>query len=160
MADLTPEQKATLLQLIADNGLTQEADSNVVANKLNAPTTTTVPGVTRPKPFAWEQLMACLSPEHALGLLQLPAITTIVDQVNAQDRAALKHWAGGFAYTGLISPTEQAAFVAILDATDTSPDTTIDGPSLFATALPGFYHVVEGVGYGRCTAALIAEARS
>lgn len=160
MGYLTPQQKADLLALIEANGLTGEPDNDVVANTLSAATTVAVPGASVPKPFTWEQLMGCFTPAEALTLQNMPAITVIVAQVNAQDRAALVRWVNGFAYSGAIGVESAGKALAVLNATETTPDSTAPGPSPFEQAFPDFYHKVDGVGYTRCTAALIAEARA
>ncbi len=156
MSYLTAEHKATLLQLLTDNGLS-ETEPYAAANRLNEPTTVTV---TSLKPFGIADVMAILSAESEDAVMDHHLADEVLTAIRNQDRAAVQLYATRFASRNppLIATAERDAVLALTTAT---VNTQATGPSKFAAALPGFYFVHEGVGYAeRCHAALIEEARS
>lgn len=143
---LTPEQKAKLIQLISENGW-DDLDPDSVANKMNQARATVLTGQTQPKPFTWDQMLACVTPENAIKILSLPALPTIIDRAEAQDRTALAQWLKSLAYTGLVTSQEAQAIAEIVNANEDAPDAVIHRPSVFDEAFPGFSCVFERQAY-------------
>lgn len=153
MPYLTTEQKASLLAAIQAAGLAQ-ADHASAANGLNAPRTRTI---QVPKPFRIADILGLLSATSQDAVMDHPLGSEVIAKINAGDRTAIGLYAATFARRSMISTAERDTILARLAETES---TTVPDASLFAATLPGFYHVVDGVGYDRCTATLIAEARS
>lgn len=145
MPMLTDQQKATLLQLLADSGLSG-ADEHVAANTLNAPRTKTV---QVPKPFTMSELMAVISDASKAAIFNHALGASVFAAVNANDRPAIALYATIFASLGTITTADRDAVLAKLAETHgvEQPDET-----LFHAAFPGFAYVVEKTedvaGYG------------
>lgn len=175
MAILTDAEKATLLQLIADSGLEQEPDNDVVANALKAARAKTV---QVPKPFRIADILGLLSASSQDAVMDHPLGGEVIAKINAGDRTAIALYANTFARRSVITTQERDAILARLAQTE---DSVVPEVSLFAEAFPGFSYVIEQtegvashdasgnpvvtqeltrVSYTTPTAALIAEARA
>lgn len=169
MAILTPEQKTTLLALIEANGLSQEPDNDIVANRLKVPAVVqgqarrvkVHPGEIQRKVYELGKMFPLIqltkNPSFAdlattaLGFLNSPQLPPV-----DVDAPAFGQMLAGLKQASVVTDADIAAILALADVTDPPSD----GPSLFAVAFPDFTYVVDGVRYDRPTAALIAEARS
>lgn len=150
---MTPEEKASLLAAMEANGLTAEGDASA-SNRLNAPRTK---AVQQPKPFRIADILGLLSAGSQDAVMDHPLGSEVIAKINAGDRTAVALYAGTFARRSMITAGERDAILARLAETE---PVVVPEVSIFAATLPGFRHAVGGVGYDRCTAALVAEARS
>lgn len=154
MPILTDQQKSTLLQLIADEGLAGEPDNDTVANRLNAAGSASV---QVPAPFTISEVMGVLSDAAQDAIMNHPLGAEVIAKINANDRQAVGLYATKFAQRGVITDAEKAAVLAILGATHAK---TVPASSPFAAAFPRAAFQHDGATYDRCFGALIAEARS
>lgn len=170
MGYLTPQQKTDLLALIEASGLSGEPDNDVVANTLSRTIEVATPGeaTTRYVPLSEIQALgyrlgiipkleaALEGPAKVLARITLNLLTSKVDPVDVRDRAFGAMLDQLQAATLLTQPERTAIEgLSIVPARD-----VVTESSPFGQAFPDFYHKVDGVGYARCTAALIAEARA
>ena len=154
MAILNDAQKATLLQLLADNGLSG-VEEHAAANALNASRTKTV---QVPKPFRISDILGLLSASSQDAVMDHPLAAEVISKINSGDRTAIGLYATTFARRSMITTQERDAILARIVQTE---DSIAADASLFAAEFPGLSFDVDGATYvEKCHAALILEARS
>lgn len=92
------------------------------------------PSGTKPRPITVEGLMGAFSDASLAKLYANPLLATFRDDVRAQDRPAVANWIGLAVKSGDIAPTEYAAALAQLQATDQGPSKAVQILTVPATA--------------------------
>lgn len=131
MSYLSPEQKATLLQLINTHEL-GGLDPGSIANKLNQPTRITT---QVPKPFTMAGLLGLVSGESRRKVKLNTFMDSFIRAVDINDRIAVATYATIFKEDAEITEAEFNAIMAMIAET---VGVEADGDPLFKTAFPNF----------------------
>jgi hypothetical protein len=170
MPILTDSQKALLAAELATPAYAGLSPDQTAA-ALNAPTSIKNPQAQGqvPKPFTYLDVLGRLGAASVAAVRQCPALPRVLDDINAQNRIAVHTWADFLAAapqgaTGMITPAEHDAIVALLAATVPDPawPPTVAGPSWVQAHLAGeVFTLPDGSSCsGQVNAAIIAEALS